>query len=553
MAKISLEHGSKEWQDIRNRATRSIPGRYSSLYYLNDKILGMGPLVPMTPKAHYAMCLFAEGMTGIQAIDEARVKMLLVPRGIGKSSLITKGLMMHDLLRHDDYAIGIANEKVDIAAGFLAQVRSEFETNTLLRALWPERIPDDFKKTVWASDRIIIKRKKPNPTNPSVLATGVGGTVTGVHMNKWFLDDIISQNAAENAFRGSFTEIEATNRWVGRIQPLLQNPKRDPIIVIGTRWWEGDTYEHIERYFGHEEAREEFLWTLRLPTGEVQTLKVYRIGEIAVFCRPAIENGESIFPERYTMDDLHKMQQEDPVFFAGQYLLAPAAGGAAEFKAEWLRYYEREGKQIRYRDATGKMHHIAMSSLVCFISVDPAISDSKTAARSACPVVGTNGTEIFLLEDFAQQGLGMFDLCHRIIDFYMRYKPRHIFIETVVYQRALVEALHSLAREHNIPEIMHAVQEIRSHAGKSKEFRIYGLEPFFKAGRFYVHRSHTNFIEEYTGFPRKDLRDVIDAVSFQVTAWEKVSAMSARRDAAGGVRDPGLDRYKARISRGGGY
>lgn len=545
--RVSLEVGSKQWEQMRRRCLTPIPGRFSALYYFNDIVLGHGELVPMTPRAHYAMCLFLENATGIPAIDEARVKMCLVPRGLGKSTIGTKGASLQKLIKYDDYSIGIANEKQDLANGFLGQIKTEFETNELLRALFPERIPEDFRKTTWAVDRIIIPRKKPNPTSPSVLATGVGGTVTGVHMNEWVIDDIISQNAAENAYRGSFSEIEATNRWITRIQPLLKSPKRDPITIIGTRWWEGDTYEFIEDFFGHGEPKETYTWTLKLPDGETQTIKLYRVGEIAVFARPAIENGRSIFPERYTLEDLQQMQQEDPVFFAGQYLLAPAAGAASEFKPDWLKDYAWSGSQIEYRDQSGKLKYISPTSLLTFMSVDPAISDSHSAARSAVPVVGTNGTEIFLLDDYAEKGLGMFNLAHQVVDKYIRWKPQRIFVETIVYQRALLEALKQVSRERGVPELMGAISEIKSHGGKSKDFRIYGLEPFFKAGRFYKHRSHTNFITEYSTFPRGALRDVIDALSFQKDAWERAALSLA--PAAQGLQGAMAQHHKDAMDR----
>src|SRR5690606_5606918 len=78
--KLKLERGGKEWRRMRQLATRAIPGRHSALYYFNAKILQHEDVVPMTYRAHYAMCMFAEGATGIAEIDECRVKMTLVPR-----------------------------------------------------------------------------------------------------------------------------------------------------------------------------------------------------------------------------------------------------------------------------------------------------------------------------------------------------------------------------------------------------------------------------------------------------------------------------------------
>jgi hypothetical protein len=537
-----------------------VPGKRSALYYLNEVILGMGPLVPMTPAAHYGLCLFAEGATGIPEIDSARVKLIQVARGFGKSALITKGLPLQHLLRgaidpaYADWACGIANEKQDLAEGFLAMIKLEFETNSMLRALFPELIPKDFRKTTWASDRIVVNRAKPRPTSPSVLATGTTATVTGVHMNEWICDDLISQNAAENARRGLFTEIEATNRWLNRLEALLCNPKRDPITVIGTPWWEGDTYDYMEQLWGHGEPRQEFAWTLHLPTGEVQTIALYRVGELAIFRRPAIEHGTSIFPERWTIEELQMLSQQDPVFFAANYLLEPTAGGASDFSPEWLRYYELDGAQIRYRTQEGKLAYTSHRELTNFISVDLAISDSHDAARSVVATCGTNGSEVFLLDDWAEQGVGMFDLASRVVDSFARYRPRYVFLETIAYQRAFKEALEQAARDRMVPEIMGAVQEIRSHAGKSKDFRIYGLEPFFKRGLVHVHRTHQNFLREYSGFPRTKWRDVLDAISFQKDAWERAAQTGSQGAGDLKARDrAAMERMRAALGRGGGY
>lgn len=554
---LNLVPNSKEWEKLRDRCIRSIPGQYSSLYFLADKVLGLGPLVPMTYKAHWAMAMFAEGATGIEEIDSCRVKMILVPRGLGKSSIISKCLPIQHLLARDDWSVGLANEKSDNAVGFLSQIKTEFETNHFLQALFPERIPDFSKKSaVWAADRIEIPRKKYNRMSPSVLATGVGATVTGVHMSEWLLDDIISQNAAEAAYKGNFAEIESTNRWIGRLQPLLQSPKRDPITVIGTRWWEGDTYEYIEEFFGGTEPVEEYVWNLTLPDASKQTIILRKRGEIAIFKRSAIENGESIFPERYTLEELQEMQRVDPVFFAGQYLLEPAAGAASEFDPSWLRDYRYEtgGKQIFYRDRDGKAKYANVSEMVTFMSVDPAISDSNTAARSAVPVVGLNEDGIFLLDDLAERGLGLFELAHKVVEQYIRYRPRKIKIETVVYQKAFIEALAQVARDRGVPDILGAVEEIKSHGKQAKEYRIYALEPFFKRGTFYKNSTQQNFIREYTSFPRGALRDTLDALSFQVADWERFSAShSPDRISMRELERRQLERFKSSLGPSGGY
>lgn len=538
---INLEEGSTQWKKLRRLATKSIPGKHSALYYLNEVILSKGPLVPMTFRAHMGMCLFAEGMTGIKEIDECRIKLILVPRGVGKSSLVTKALPILRILQNRNYSCGLANEKQDLANTFLGDIKSEFEQNQLLRLLWPEVIPPDFRKTIWAADRIITARDKLNPTSPSILATGVGGTVTGVHMDMWLCDDLLSQNAAENAYRGSRSEIEATDRWTTRLQPLLKNPKGDPILFIGTRWWEGDTYEYVENFYGHGEPKEEFILNLSLPAQTItfndgakevkidrapehQSIRLYKRDEVAVFCFPAIdEAGRAIFPERYDLEKLHIMQQEDPVFFAGQYLLEPTAGAASHFDAEWLKYYDWDGKSLRIRDNKGNIEHISRQELTFYISVDPAFSKKHTSARTAIPVIATEGKRLFLIEDFAERMDDEDAIAKKVYEFYLEYNPQKIFVETIVAQVAVANAIRRTLRDNGVN--FDPIEEIKSHGKQSKNMRIYGLQNYFKRGQFYLHKNHYKFIQEYTGFPRSALRDLLDAIAFQKNEWEKIFLM----------------------------
>lgn len=497
------------------------------------------------------MCLFAENATGIKEIDEARVKLILVPRGIGKTGLITQGRTLQRILATDGYSVGLSNENADNASAFLSAIKQEFEQNEFLRALFPDRVPDDFGNTVWRSDRIVVKRTRPNPVSPSVLAFGVGSTVAGVHLNEIIADDIISQNAAENAYRGLFTEIEATNRWISRLQPLLKNPKTDPLLFIGTRWWEGDTYEYIQKFFGHDMPVKEYNWYLTLPDGERQRIVLRKIGEIAIFKRAAIEDGAAIFPERYNLEQLEMMAQEDPVFYAGQYLLNPTAKGATKFAEDDLRFYEIEGGQIRYRDQTGEICYQPISELVTWVSVDPAFSKKNSAARTAIPVVGTNGKDFFLLEDFARRGVGEEEIASVTLDFLQQYNCTKIFVETIVAQIVIANAIRRVAKDRGIANP--PIEEIASHGDTRKQWRIYALEPYFRRGRFYIHRSHQNFFQEFVGFPRTALRDVLDAISFQKDEWERaVGFGSPRGDFEQGHRNA-IQRIRNSIGRGGGY
>lgn len=543
---FQLERGSQRWKEWRERCLEPIPGKYSALYFFASKVLGLEDKIPMTPQAHYALCLFAERATGIPEIDEARVQLIQVARGFGKSAIVTTGRSLQRLCQDPNWTMGIGNETQYMASTFLEGIKEHIESNDLLRALFPEIVPDNFRETTWRADEIVINRPDKNPA-PSILAVGVGGTRTGIHLNEWVVDDPISQNAAENAMRGSFTEIEAANRWIVRLPPLLNSPERDPITIIGTPWFAGDTYEFVEQYFGGVEdlrRRPDFetIWTLTLPDGSKQHVKLYRRGDLAVFKRPALVNGQSIFPERWTTEELERMstRPQTAQFFQANYMLNPTGGIATTFDLEWLQRYEWEGNtHLLYLNQTGERKSTAVRDLVTFISVDPAFSDKQSSARTAIPVIGTNGKEVFLLEDFARHGVNVDEIAHRVVDFYFKYKPHKIFVETIVAQIAVADAIRRVAREHGIDEI--PIEEISSHGRNKKDWRIFGLEPYFRKQQFYIHKSHHDFTEEYSNFPLGKLRDLLDAISFQREEWERVFTIQRQ---GGGLMQP-EDRLRA--------
>jgi hypothetical protein len=571
MTQIQIKEGSPEWKDWRKKCTVPIPGRFSALYFLCTRVLGLGkveikegqPLIQ--PRTHYGMCLFAEHATGIPEIDSARVQMIAMPRGTGKSAIVTGARTIQRLLQNRDHSVGIANETGGMAEKFLAQIKLQFESNDFLRALFPEHIPDDFRHTIWKVDEIVIKRDSPNPVGPSVMSCGVGATKTGTHVNEWLLDDLISQNAADAARKGNYEIVENTNHWIVRLPPMLNAPEDDRVTIVHTPWFHGDSYDFIEKYFGNlpDDADLSSIppdfevdWNLQLPTGERQTIRLHRRGDVAVFRFPALQDGESTFPQIWTTDQLLAMSVRPLTapFFAANFLLKPSAGIASAFDTRDLRYYERDAtrKFIDYHDHDGQHHRIRVRDLRCFISVDPAFSESSSAARTAIPVVGTDGTRLFLLEDFAEHGLGPDDIASKTAEFASRYSTQEIFLETIVAQRALLGPIKRALADLRLPETL--VTGIPSHGRTGKEMRIWGLEPWFRDHKFYIHKSHTRFSQEFQSFPQGALRDLLDAISFQIErGWERLGPGNVGRSDWVEKEEAARARIRRAVGTGGGY
>lgn len=518
MAAIEFEQGSDEWKKYRKRAQ-------TDLYWLAAKVIQLEDKIPMRPKVHMGMCKFAERKTGIPEIDSARVQMIACARGSGKSGLITTCRTIQRLLQNRNWAAGIANESATKASKFLGAIKAQFESNEFLQFLFPELIPD-FRKTIWAADQITINRSHPDPINPSVAAVGTTSQTAGFHMNEWIVDDIISDAAAENARKGLFTEIEAANRWVTRLPPLLKRPQQDPMTFIYTPWFLEDTYHFIEETFSYDEPERRFMWMLELPDGSSQHIELVRRGAVAKFSLPIIdEQGQSIFPELVTTDELEEMRKQEPLFFSSQYLLKPTGGTLSDFKPEWLQEFNWSGnKQIQFKK-DGRVQYRRVQDLTCIMSVDPAISKKDTSARSAVVVTGTDGENIFILEAWCGR-VGATDLAQQVINFTKQYSPHRIIIEVVAYQGALKDVLELLANQQKLPMTMFPLSDFRPGPQDKKDVRIYGLEPWGRKGLiYYCGKMQTDLYEEWVNFPNTRTRDILDALAMQASHWERLSSI----------------------------
>lgn len=512
MSELRLVQGSPEWHKLRKRAL-------SDLMFFSDAVLGYGNLIPLTIPTHRLMLKFAERATGSPLLDQAHFRLVSVPRGVGKTSGITISKVIQDSCRDPDGSTMLANENQENANAFLSEIAGHFENNTFLRALFPDVIPaEPHQQDRWSAEALNLTRTT-NRKEPTVFTVGVGGTKTGMHPDRIVVDDCISREAMENARVGSWQIMEKTNRWINQLRPLLNySAPWWEILFLGTRWWQGDSYEHIERAFGYGEPKQFVRLKQPLPDGSTQVLEgVYRVGDLAIFRRPIIEHGACIFPEKYSMDDLAKIRLIDPELYAANFLNEPATDLTAQFKQGWLRYYHWSSADVlRCLAPDGTDRTVHQSDLDTLISVDPAFSEGPdTKSRQALVVTGSDegGLHFLLMGQATKQSVDAF--IGDIVEAVKRYRPRKLLIERAGQQLAFI----MLVKERLAASDLHVPVEEVSPGGKKKEMRIQTLEPYFQRGTFYVEKSQMDFLNEYATFPRGENKDVLDALAYQAPFW----------------------------------
>ena len=517
MTSVSFQQGDATWEKWRQKAK-------TDLYFLVGTVLGMADKIPMEEHAHKAMCKVVEGKTGVPDLDNAPFILLLLPRDWGKSGIVTKGLPIQNLLNDPDSAGLLFNEKEKTAAQFLESIKHTFTNNDLFRALFPELIPEDDAK--WNATEINVSRET-GRSEPSVMVAGVGAAIAGNHPDWIIVDDMISREAAEAARRGNWEIMEGINRWIHTLEALLSNQSslKRRIIFIGTHWFYNDCYDHLIRYFGGDQPPDEWLLTVTVEDGKKQTLPVQKYGPLVVFQRSVREDNQWSWPGKYDEASMLRLQAEDPVLYACNYLNSPIMSATSVFRPEWIKdktFTWLGPDTVQFLNMAGVKTTLHLQQCDIVMLMDPGgFRKSKITvgdrARAALWVLAhTPGGEILLLDCWSEKDTYI-EAQRQLIAKAVRYKPRKIGIENAGQQLAFIDDCRKKVTG-NPPQgagVMCVVEDL-THEGKEKDDRISMLEPFFQRGMIYLGpgAGFTEFRTQYLQFPRTARRDLLDALAY---------------------------------------
>jgi hypothetical protein len=370
----------------------------------------------------------------------------------GKSSIITFGLTIQDILNDPEITVGIFSHTRPIAKTFLRQIKVEFEGNEWLKHVYPDVLfAEPHKQSPkWSEDDGITVIRRGNPKEASVEAWGlVDGQPTGRHFRLRVYDDVVTRESVTTA-----EQIEKTTRaWELSDNLGVQADHGGCARYIGTRYALYDTYSAI-------------------------------IARKAAIPRlyPATHNGRfdgrPVLFSQQTWEDKLKTQGRTTV--AAQLLQNPMADEGATFRTTWLKAYE-----VRPR------------TLNVYIMCDPSRGRSATSDSTAIAVVGVGaGGAKYLLDGFchrmtlSQRWQNLRTVYHRwssmrgvqhIDTGYERYGAQSD--DEYFLEQMKIEQLRT-----NNPKAHFLIQELAwpREGGNSKQERVERLEPDFRNGRFYL-------------------------------------------------------------------
>ena len=396
-----------------------------------------------------------------------------------KSTIITFGKTIQDILNNPDITIGIFSHTRPIAKGFLDQIKRELESNTMLKDLFPEIFYKEPQKESpsWSLDGGIIVKRKANPKEKTIEAWGlVDGQPTSKHFSLLIYDDVVTIESVTTPEQIK----KVTDAWA---LSLNLGAKGGVKRYVGTRYHFNDTYKTI--------LERKAAFVRKHPATDDGTM-----------------TGKSVFLE--AKDLMDKRREMGPYIFSAQMLLDPVADRAMGFKQEWLNYYHQTQDDIKNKWTLNK-----------YLLVDPASKKKKSSDYTVMAVIGLAMDNNYYLIDAVRDRMNLTERTNKVFEFVRKHNPMNVGYEEYGLQSDIEHIKFVMEQEHYR-------FKITPLGGKlSKEDRIRRLVPVFEQARFWLpgqllfrdcEKTPRDFTKEFVddeflAFPVSTHDDMLDCVS----------------------------------------
>lgn len=222
------------------------------------------------------------------------------------------------------------------------------------------------------------------------------------------------------------------------------------------------------------------------------------------------QNEQSVWPERFPTEAVLKERQgyadrgQLPLWMR-EKMCTIIGEGTCDFRPEWLQYWD-----------------VLPQRMPMFMGIDPVPPPTERAETfgyrdndyEVLSVVGVHDGNYYLVDYADSRGHQPEWTITKFFEFVDRYRPLKVRVEGVNYQRTLKWIL-----ENKMRELGRYVQIDIADDKRKKRHRI--QQAFNGIGsqrRFYIHRSHLGFTQQFIAYPNSSHDDILDATAFALDA-----------------------------------
>jgi len=351
-----------------------------------------------------------------------------------KSTIITFGLSIQDILKNPEVTIGIFSHTRPIAKAFLAQIKRELETNTFLQGLFDDVLYKEPCKEspLWSLDSGIVVKRKGNPKEATVEAWGlVDGQPTSKHYAVLNFDDVVTLESVTTPEQIAKT----TNAWAVSLNLGVEGGR---VRYIGTKYHLNDTYKEIIKRGA------------AIP-------RIHAATDDGTFA------GKSVL---FTQESFDKKCSDYGSYVAScQLLMNLLADNAMGFHPDWWMHYNELRNHERWN---------------FYILVDPASKKKNTNDYTVMAVVGLGNDGNYYLVDGIRDRLNLTERTKALFSLHRKWRPRDTGYEEYGLQ-ADIEHIEYVQEQEGY---RFHIQPLGGQTAKVD--RIRRLVPLFEQRRFYM-------------------------------------------------------------------
>ena len=316
---------------------------------------------------------------------------VLAHRFSGKSSFFAFTYPLWHIFRGDlDEVLFIRKTREDATLS-ITKLKEEIEANE-----WLQFLANPTGDT-WGKQGIKTKPSHAKHRGVFVYGRGVGGSLRGLHPDLVIVDDIHGDKPSDvGVVKDYFFSV---------ILPML-GPIGSKIVIIGTPISYDDLYADLQ-------------------ASNVIPVKKY----------PAIKpNGEILWKEVWTREDLEKRRKLDEERFAREYLLQPKSSKQNFFPMEAIY------KALNYERRLGVVPNEQLKDIV--IGVDFGFADDSRASYTVCTVLGLMfDNRRVILDIHREKGMTMLQIESILRQLQSRYSATRVIAEAIGPQKIVAEKL----------------------------------------------------------------------------------------------------------------
>jgi phage terminase large subunit-like protein len=391
-----------------------------------------------------------------------------------KSTIITFGKSIQDILVDPEICIGIFSHTRPVAKAFLEQIKRELEQNEYLKRLFDDVLyaRPQYESPKWSLDNGLLVKRKSNPKEATIEASGlVDGQPTGKHYTLRIYDDVVTKESVTTP-----EQIKKTTEAWELSSNLGAEGGRSR--HIGTRYHSNDTYKAI------------------INKGSAIPRIYTATDNGKMDGKPVLLSEESLITKR---------RDQGPYVFSCQQLQNPVADNQMGFDEKWLKFYKS----------------VEPTKWNKYIVVDPASKKKKTSDYTVMLVLGLAPDNNYYLLDIIRDRLNLTQRADKLFELHRKWMPQNVGYEEYGAQADVEHMQYKMEQEN------YRFNITRLGGGVAKEDRIQKLVPIFEQSRMWLPErfSYVNYEgrqqdlvrsfidDEYLSFPVSTHDDMLDCLA----------------------------------------